>query len=76
VPLRYIGPPRPIPPIWKPSEFRWGKHQAYKFDYFLIRSMISRDELFVRANGEVVLLARSGWWFLWGKAELKRKSGP
>lgn len=74
VPLRYIGPLRPIPPIWKPSEFQWRKHQAYNFDYFLVHSMIARDEIFAESRGDVILLARSGRWFLYGKKKWKPKS--
>lgn len=73
VPLRYIGPARPIPPIWKPSEFQWRKHQGYHFDYFLIHSMTSRDAIFTESRGDIVLIARSGRWFLYGKTKWKPK---
>lgn len=76
VPLRYIGPSRPVPPIWKPSEFHWMKHQGYNFDYFLVHSMTSRDEIFAESNGEIILLARSGRWFLYGKKKYIPKPGP
>lgn len=69
VPVRYKDKPREQPDPWNPSEFSWHRHEGHLYDYFLIRSKVQKDYLFIASN-DIVLLDQQGMWYLYGRKSL------
>jgi hypothetical protein len=70
VPVRYRHTTWPVPDPWSPKEFEWEKHQANRYDYFLVRSNTDQTyKLFSQAPGRIVLDAHFGPWYLYRAAD-------
>ncbi|HEY6528100.1 MAG TPA: hypothetical protein VIZ65_05360 [Cellvibrionaceae bacterium] len=71
VPLRFKGTPWALPDSWTPDKFDWQLHNGERYDYFLVRSHLLKNELFAESGGRVTLEARCGDWLLYknNKAE-------
>jgi hypothetical protein len=70
VPVRYRHQTWPTPSTWDPSEFRWDKHEGFRYDYFLVRSKTDKSAaLFGRMNKKAALQAHYGDWYLYRKIE-------
>jgi hypothetical protein len=50
---------------WHPWDFRWAKHEGWRYRYFVVHDKVSRAELFADAPVPVVLRAHDGDWWLW-----------
>lgn len=65
VPLRFKGAPWSVPDSWRADQFNWWLHNGERYDYFLVRSHLLKDELFSDSGGSVTLAARKGDWLLY-----------
>jgi hypothetical protein len=65
VPLRFRGNPWSVTDTWRPDLFNWHVHKGERYDYFLVRSHLLKDELFAASAGKVELVARQGDWLLY-----------
>jgi hypothetical protein len=75
MPVRYRGTPWSMPSVWNPSEFNWKIHEGWRYDYFLVRSQGPRPALFRDAGPSIELIAQRGAWLLYGRTELRGRSG-
>lgn len=51
---------------WYPTQFRWQENGGDSYDYFIVKSPFDiSGPIFKEQRGDVELVARSGWWWLY-----------